>query len=482
MDHVLGIDIGTSACKATLIDAAGRSVAAASDGYSFTTPQQGWAEQDPESWRRGTVECISRALASAGARAEQIAAVGVTGQMHSSVLLDSHLQLLRPPLLWCDQRPAAEAVAANASCPALRDITLNPLLPAFTLSKLLWSRAHEPDVFARVCHVLLPKDLLRFWLTGSLATDPSDAAGTGLFDARRWCWSSELLGHFDIPAGWLPDVLASHAIAGRVGPEAAVATGLREGTPVVTGGGDQATQAVGLAAIDERILVAQIGTSGVIVAAVSEPVAGAFCHAIPGAWVRLDSLHSAGSSVVWVRDTVASGEAWESMFDEARQIPVGAEGLTFLPFLMGERAGFDASVPAAFVGLRPQHGRAHFLRAVMEGVSFELRRMHDRWAIDGDGPSEVRVVGGGATNPLWLQMLADTFDVPVVRLDRDSSYGAAVLAGMGIGWWQRAPDVAGVSPVTPDPVGVRASADAYARYRRLYGVMGAFTSPQGVEP
>ena len=473
MGYVLGIDIGTSSCKATLVDAAGSSFTASSDPYAIIAPRPDWAEQDPEAWRHGAAQSIARVCESGHVASRQISAIGLSGQMHSAVLLDSKLGVIRPPLLWCDQRPVAEAASANASMPELRDITLNPLLPAFTLSKMLWIRDHEPEAAARIRHVLLPKDLVRLWLTGSLGTDPSDAAGTGLYDARAWCWSPEVLEHFDIVPDWLPDVKASSDIAGHISPEGMAAFGLPEGTPVVTGGGDQAAQAVGLAALDDRVLALQIGTSGVIVLAVAKPVGGAFCHAIKERWIRLDSLHAAGSSFTWIRDAVAQGEEFSAVLREAAEVDPADGVPVFLPFLTGERAGFGASVPAAFVGLEPQHGRAHLVRAVLEGVAFEMRRMLERWSIEGEGPTEIRVVGGGARHALQLQILADTFGLPVVRLERDSSYGAAVLAGMGLGWWEIAPSPTDLEPIEPDPRCVRGSATTYERYRRLYETMGA---------
>lgn len=479
MEYVLGIDVGTSSCKATLVDPTGHSIAAASDGYTFDAPNPEWAEQDPALWWRGVLESVARVREAAGADASQIVALGVTGQMHSAVLLDERLDVVRPPLLWCDQRPAVESARAEAGFPQIREITLNPLLPAFTLSKLLWSREHEPEAYLRVRHVLLAKDLLRLRLTGLIATDPSDAAGTAMYDGRTWAWSEEILEHFAIRPEWLPQVVPSSEVAGRLMPEVSGVLGLRAGTPVVTGGGDQAAQAVGLGVVDGNLLAAQIGTSGVIVAAAAEPVRGAFCHAVPDRWIRLDSLHAAGLSLMWIRDVVAPGDDIQTVLETAAAIPAGSEGLLFLPFLMGERAGLSASVPAAFVGLRPEHGRGHLVRAVLEGVAFELRRMRDAWFAEGEGPDEVRVVGGGMRNVLWQAILADAFGVPMTPLLRDSSYGAAVLAGMGIGWWQRAPEPLEARAVRPDPAGAAASGAAYGRYRQLYERLRASARQEG---
>ncbi len=392
--------------------------------------------------------------------------------MHSAVLLDSYDEVIRPPLLWCDQRPIEESAAANESMPTLRDITLNPLLPAFTLSKLLWMRSHEPSAYERIRHVLLPKDLVRLWLTGERGTDPSDAAGTALYDAREWRWSEEVLDHFEILPDWLPPISGSHVVAGHVTDACSDEFGLRAGTPVVMGAGDQAAQAFGLGAVDPQTLALQIGTSGVIVLASDHPVIGAFCHATEGRWIRLDSMHAAGSSLLWVRGVVAPGESIASLIDEASQVGPGADGLQYLPFLTGERAGFGDSTPAAFIGLQPQHLRGQFVRAVLEGVSFELRRMFDRWAIEGDGPTEIRVVGGGARSAVQLQILADVFDLPIVRLERDSSYGAAALAGVGIGWWDGPPAVSDATSLQPDPASIETVRTAYHQYVELYERLG----------
>lgn len=480
MEYLLGIDAGTSACKASLVDHAGAAISAVSDPYGFDAPQPEWAEQDAAIWWRGCREAVARVLAAASCEPGDVAAIGVTGQMHSAVVLGDRDEVLRPPLLWCDQRPAEESAQAERELPEIREITLNPLLPAFTLSKLLWIRTHEPDVFGRIRHVLMPKDYLRLRLTGEILSEPSDAAGTGMFDARTWCWSKTILDRFEIPVAWLPACVPSSAVAGRMTTGAATELGLRAGTPVVAGGGDQAAQAVGAGATDAATLVVQIGTSGVIVAATDRPVPGAFCHAVPGRWLRLDSLHAAGLSLEWIRDATAPGLALREITLEAEQVRTGADGLLFMPFLMGERAGFAASVPATFSGLRPGHGRGHLVRAVLEGVAFELRRMRDSWFDDDGSPDEVRLVGGGVRDPLWQQVLADTFDVPIMLLARDSAYGAAVLAGTGIGWWLAAPPPVDAVRLEPDPGRAAAYRVAYGRYRALYGAMRALVQQKGL--
>jgi len=496
MEFVLGIDAGTSACKASLIGRDGAAVSATSDAYGYISPHPEWAEQDPAVWWNGAVQSVARAREAAGCSAEDIVAVGLTGQMHSAVLLGEDLEPVSPALLWCDQRAVSESARAEAAFPAIREITLNPLLPAFTLSKLLWVRDHEPAIHRRIRHVLLPKDFLRLRMTGLLATDPSDAAGTSMFDGRRWEWSTDILDAFGIPASWLPPCVPSAGTGGWLGASAAALLGLQPGTPVVVGAGDQAAQAIGLGATEPSVLMAQIGTSGVIAASSLRPVDGAFCHAAPGRWIRLNSLHAAGSSLTWARDAFAPGEDLTDLLRAAEGTVPGAAGLMFLPFLMGERAGYAASVPATLCGLRLDHGRGHLVRAVLEGVAYELRRMLDAWAVvdrgspagpdfsaeDEEHPTvtavadcvaEVRLVGGGARNELWQQVLADILDLPMTHWTRDSAYGAGVLAGIGIGWWQAAPPLTGATWVKPDEAHAATYREGYRRYRALYAGLRA---------
>ncbi|MGA2514395.1 MAG: FGGY family carbohydrate kinase [Candidatus Limnocylindrales bacterium] len=502
MEFVLGIDAGTSACKASLIGRDGAAVSATSDAYGYVSPRPEWAEQDPALWWNGAVQSVARAREAAGCSSVDIVAVGVTGQMHSAVLLGEDLEPVSPALLWCDQRAVSECARAERAFPAIREITLNPLLPAFTLSKLLWVRDHETAIYRRIRHVLLPKDFLRLRMTGQLATDPSDASGTSMFDARNWVWSTEILDALGIAPSWLPACFPSASTTGSLGASAAALLGLQPGTPVVAGAGDQAAQAIGLGATEPSVLVAQIGTSGVIVASSLRPVDGAFCHAAPGRWIRLNSLHAAGSSLTWARDAFAPGEDLADLLRAAGETTPGAAGLMFLPFLMGERSGYAASVPATLCGLRPDHRRGHLVRAVLEGVAYELRRMLDVWAVAdreaqagpefptegqrhsevaavADGAAEVRLVGGGAKNGLWQQVLADIVDLPMAYVTRDSAYGAGVLAGIGIGWWESAPPLACATWVRPDGAHAATYRDGYQRYCALYAGFRAMTKLEG---
>ncbi len=469
--YVLGLDVGTTACKCVLLSPQGTSAVGESDPYPVTSPYPEWAEQDAALWRAGAAQAVARACAAAACDRSSVVAVGLTGQMHTAVLLDDHGGVLRPPLLWSDQRAVREAEAAQAQF-TFQSVTLNPLLPAFTLAKLLWVRDHEPQVYRRVRHVLQPKDYLRLLLTGDLATEPSDASGTALFDARSWTWSEEIVEHFDVPRAWLPPCLPSAAVTGAVSGEGATLLGVPAGIPVVAGAGDQAAQAYGLGAVDPDVLVVQIGTSGVVLIASPRPDAGAFCHALPGRWIRLESLHSAGSSLSWIRDVVAPGVPYATLTAEAAAVAPGADGLVFLPFLVGERRGLGASVPAAYVGLRPGHQRAHLVRAVLEGVAFELRRLVDAWALPGHSPRGVRLVGGGARDVVWRGIFAGALDLPVAYSSRDSAFGAAVLAGIGVGWWSSPPPPleADASRDGAEPTRQRYRS-AYHRYRGAYDEM-----------
>jgi xylulokinase len=396
----------------------------------------------------------------------------------------------------------SECARAETVFPAIRGITLNPLLPAFTLSKLLWVRDHETAIYRRIRHVLLPKDFLRLRMTGQLATDPSDASGTSMFDARNWEWSTEILDALGIASSWLPACVPSADTTGSLRASAAALLGLEPGTLVVAGAGDQAAQAIGLGATEPSVLVVQIGTSGVIVASSLRPVDGAFCHAAPGRWIRLNSLHAAGSSLTWARDAFAPGEDLGDLLRTAGETTPGAAGLTFLPFLMGERSRDGASVPATLCGLRPDHRRGHLVRAVLEGVAYELRRMLDVWEVADRGaqagpafptggqrhpgiaavaerPAEVRLVGGGARNGLWQQVLADIVDLPMAYVTRDSAYGAGVLAGIGIGWWKSAPPLADATWVRPDRAHAATYRDGYQRYCAFYAGLRAMSQLDG---
>jgi xylulokinase len=377
----LGIDVGTSGVKAILVDAAGDVVAAAVAPLFMSTPQPGWAEQDPEAWWQASIASIRTVLA-AQPRAI-VAAIGISGQMHSSVFLDAHGEVIRPALLWCDGRTTAECREITERVGGesrMRDLAGNPALEGFTLPKVLWLRNCEPDAFARLATVLLPKDFIRYRLTRTLATEPSDASATLMYDTARLRWSDEILLAVGLPRSLVPDVGGSAEVIGHVTLEAATVTGLTMGTPVVGGGADNACGAAGVGAIAAGEAVTSWGTSGTVLAATHEPRVDptlrvhTFCHVVPGTWYLMGVVLSAGGAFAWYRDQLArdlvgTGEANERLNAEAATISPGADGVTFLPYLQGERTPHrDASARGAFVGLSLAHSRAHIARDVVEGV------------------------------------------------------------------------------------------------------------------
>jgi xylulokinase len=442
--YLLGIDTSTTATKAILVDERGAVVATAASEYPFATPQPGWTEQEPELFWQGTVSSIRLVLEQAGITGAQVAAVGITGQMHGMTMLDSQGQVIRPCILWNDQRTAGQCAAATAQVGAERLIALtgNPMLTGFTAPKILWVRDNEPEAYARAAHVLLPKDYVRYRLTGALCSDVSDASGTGLFDVRNRRWSAELLAELGIPRSWLPEVSESPVVSAHVSAAGAAATGLLAGTPVVAGAGDQAAQAVGAGIVREGIVSVTIGTSGVVFAHADsyrvEPTGRlhAFCHAVPGAWHMMGVMLSAGGSLRWYRDTLAAGQSYDQLMGQAASVQAGSEGLVFLPYLTGERAPHpDPSARGAFVGLSVRHTQAHLTRAVVEGVSLGLNDSLALMRELGVPTAQVRASGGGARSPFWRQMLADLFGAEIVTLaaEEGAAYGAALLAGVGVG-------------------------------------------------
>jgi xylulokinase len=483
---LLGIDVSTTGAKALLIDGQGRVLSTATTPLTLSTPKPLWSEQDPHEWWTGVSTSIRQALAQAKAGGGDIAAVGLTGQMHGLVLLDGEPRVLRPAILWNDQRTGAQCDEIRARMGGrerLVRVTGNDALTGFTAPKILWVRENEPEIHARARLVLLPKDYVRLRLTGVAAMDKADGSGTLLFDLAARDWSPEVLGALDIPRAWLPPTFEGPEITGRVSATAAAETGLVEGTPVMAGGGDQAAGAVGTGAVAPGIVSLTLGTSGVVFAATDEPLVEpqgrlhAFCHAVPGKWHLMGVTLSAAGSLQWYRDTIAAGETFDALVDEAATAPAGSEGLVFLPYLSGERTPYpDPHARGAFVGLTVRHRRAHLTRAVLEGVAFSMRDCMTLFAEAGlGGVREVRVAGGGARSTLWRKILASVLGIDLVTVNstEGAAYGAALLAGVGAGVW---PDVRSATEsaiaVTgrdePDD-GWRTSYDAaYPRYRSLY--------------
>lgn len=490
MTVLLGLDVGTTGAKAVLIGPTGRVLAAAMTEYPLLTPRPGWTEQDPVRWWEAAAATIRRALERGGVRGVDVAAVGLTGQMHGLVTLDERAQVLRPAILWNDQRTAEECawITERVGADRVLALTGNPVLTGFTAPKLIWMRRHEPELYARIGHILLPKDYVRFRLTGELASDVADASGTSLFDVRRRGWSKEMLERLEVPESWLPAVVESTARTGAVTPEGEEATGLPAGTPVVGGAGDQAAQAVGTGIVAPGLISVTIGTSGVVFAPLSKVEVDAqgrlhtFCHAIPGRWHVMGVMLSAGGSLRWLRDAIGRAawggfaDPYDGMSAEAAATPPGAEGLLFLPYLSGERTPHaDPFARGAFVGLTLRHGRAHLIRAVMEGVAMGLRDTLEIIRALSIPAGRVRASGGGARSALWRQILADVLgaEVATVTATDGAAYGAALLGGVGAGLFPTveaacATTIGTADHTAPDPDRVALYARLYGMYRDLY--------------
>ena len=495
MPHLLGIDVGTGGTRAIVVDAAGHIIGSATDEHvPFASPQTGWAEQDPRDWWRAACGAVRAALSAAALKGGDITAVGLSGQMHGSVLLDDNGEVIRPALIWCDQRTDAEcrAITEQVGAARLIELTSNPALTGFTLPKLLWVRSHEPKAWARVAAVLLPKDYVRYRLTGDRATDVADASGTLLFDVAGRQWSGDMLDAMEIDAAVLPRAYESPEVTGSVSAEGATATGLREGTPVVAGGGDQAAGAVGMGIVRPGAVSATIGTSGVVFAATDRPAldpAGrvhTFCHAVPGRWHIMGVTQGAGLSLRWFRDQFGAGtvngrDPYDRMTEEAALVSAGADGVLWAPYLMGERTPhLDPHARAALVGLAASHTRAHVLRAVLEGVTFSLKDSFSIFEEMQVPVSGVRLGGGGARSALWRQIQADVYGYPVeiVEAEEGAAYGAALLAGVGGGVWHTVEDacdavVRVAARVRPDPATVAVMTRQYQEYRKVYPALRA---------
>jgi xylulokinase len=493
---LLGIDVGTGGTRALVIDEQGGIVASATAEHApFASPETGWAEQDPRDWWRATREAVAQVLRQPGVSADAIKAVGLSGQMHGSTLLDSHDQVVRPALLWCDQRTDRQCRQITEAIGAARliELTLNPALTGFTAPKLLWVREHEPEKWREVRAVLLPKDYVRFRLTGHKATDVADASGTLLFDVGARKWSSTVLDALDLKHSLMPEAFESPMITGSISAEGAEATGLNAGTPVVGGGGDQAAGAVGMGIVRAGAVSATIGTSGVVFAATDRPVLEpqgrihTFCHAVPGRWHVMGVTLGAGLSLRWFRDqfveasrppaaSTSSRDPYDVMTEAAATAPAGSDGVLWAPYLMGERTPhLDPHARAALVGLSGSHTKAHVFRAVLEGVAFSLKDSFSIFEEMKVPVSHVRLGGGGARSPLWRKIQADTYGYPIeiVAAEEGAAYGAALLAGVGAGRWKTVDEacdavVRVVTRIEPDQQDRATLARQYERYRRLY--------------
>lgn len=454
MCYLLGVDLGTSATKTVLFDENCQVVASASQEYPMAQPQNGWAEQAPQDWWRAAVQTIGQVLRASGVDAGDIKGLGISGQMHGLVMLDKQGQVLRPAILWCDGRTTAECEEITSLVGAERLIatTANPALPGFTASKILWVRKHEPQLYEKCAHILLPKDYVRYMLTGEYATEVSDASGMQLLDVPGRCWSDEVLQKLQIDKALLARVYESPEVTGFVTKEAAALTGLKEGTPVVGGAGDNAAAAVGTGVVEQGKAFTTLGTSGVVFAHSDKVTIDpqgrvhTFCAAVPGCWTVMSCTLAAGLSLKWFRDTfcreeMATAEGmgkdpYYLMDQQAARVPIGANRLIYLPYLMGERSPLlDSDSRGAFVGLSAIHTKYDMLRAVLEGVIYSQRQCLDILRGMGVVSSEMLACGGGGTSPLWRQMMADVYGLPVktVVSQEGPALGVAILAGVGAG-------------------------------------------------
>ncbi|HEY2381241.1 MAG TPA: xylulokinase [Terriglobia bacterium] len=445
MIYWLGIDVGTGGTRAVLVNKAGALVSA------FTAPHDDmimerplWAEQRPDNWSDAAQKAVRGVLSQSNLAGSAVRGVGLSGQMHGLVMLDAADKVIRPALIWCDQRSQKQVDGINelAGADTVLACTANPAITGFTLPKLLWVRYNEPANFERVRKILLPKDYVRFGLTGEYAGDVSDASGTGLFDVVQRRWSELLADKIGIDRNILPPVLESAAVSGKVSRAAAALTGLAEGTPVVAGAGDQAASAVGNGIVEPGRMSCTLGTSGVVFAYTESPNYDSrgrvhtFCHAVEGAWHVMGVTQGAGLSLQWFRNNLAPGMEYDALTKEAATAPAGSQGLYWLPYLMGERTPhLDASARGGWIGLTAKHTRADLIRSLLEGVSYSQKDGLDIIEQIGAKAESVRLSGGGARSPFWQQMMADVFGKPVSVLESQegSAYGAALLAMVGTG-------------------------------------------------
>lgn len=486
MPYFLGLDIGTSGAKAIVCDGDGHIVATALAEYPIANPQPLWSEQNPSDWWHAAqiaIRAVARAI-----DATQITGIGLTGQMHGSVFLDADNQVIRPALLWNDQRTAVECDQINQRIGTQRliEIAGNPALTGFQAPKILWVRNHEPASFARIAHILLPKDYIRLLLSGVYATDVADAAGTLLVDLTSRDYSDEILAALEIKREWLPTIYEGPHITSHLTTAVAASLGLTAGIPIIAGGGDNAAAAIGTGIIKSGVISSSIGTSGVIFAH-SDSIAldphgrlHTFCHSVPGTWHMMAVTLSAGGAFGWLRNTLRQTGAALLSYDDltaaAAAVPAGAEGLIFLPYLSGERTPhLDPLARGAFVGLTTRHGIGHMARAVMEGVTFSLRDGIEIMRELGIPTTDVRATGGGSKSPLWRQMQADIYNAPVSTLaaEEGPAYGAALLAGVGTGHFADVNDAVNrcvrvATTSQPNPALVAQYNQIYAIYRTMY--------------
>jgi len=485
VDYLLGIDVGTGGTRAVLVDRTGAIASSATCEHEpFASPRTGWAEQDPHDWWKAAGSAVRAALANVPDA--NVVCAGFAGQMHGAVLLDDQDEVLRPALIWCDQRTQAQCDWLNAKLGERKiiELTCNPALTNFTLTKLLWVRDNEPELWKRFRRVLLPKDYVRFRISGEHAMDVAEASGTLMLDVAHRRWSEEMMTAAGVPMNSLPKLFESPEVCARVSATGAKHTGLKAGTPIVAGAGDQAGGAVGMGIVRAGAVSATIGTSGVVFAATDNPAMDpqgrvhTFCHAVPGRWHVMGVTQAAGLSLRWIRDLLKnSGElSYDQLTREAAQVAPGSDGVLWAPYLMGERTPhLDPNARATLTGLAANHTRGHVVRAVLEGVAFSLKDTFSLFDEMKVPVRNVRLGGGGARSDLWRQIQADIYghEVEILAAEEGAAYGAALLAGVGVKWWdsveQACDAVVKVQQhVKPDAVAAAAMKQHYQKYRKIY--------------
>ncbi len=490
MAYFIGVDIGTSGTKTVLFDGMGKVITSATVEYPMYQPQNGYAEQMPQDWDNAVMQTLAAVMQQSGVDKEEVKGIGLSGQMHGLVMLDENNAVIRPSIIWCDQRTAAECeeITQKVGAERLIEITANPALTGFTASKILWVRNHEPENYEKCRHILLPKDYIRFRLTGEYATEVSDASGMQLLDIPNRCWSDEVLEKLDIDKAMLGKVYESPDITGYITAEVAARTGLKEGTPVVGGAGDNAAAAIGTGVAEDGKAFTTIGTSGVVFAHSSkisiDPKGRVhtFCCAVPGCWHVMGVTQGAGLSLKWFRDNFCDAEKQTAksmgvdeyylMDKEAEQSPIGANRLLYLPYLMGERTPhLDANARGVFFGLSAMHRKRDMLRAVMEGVTYSLRDCLEVFREMNITVDDMMACGGGGSSPLWRQMLADLYGCPIQTLasKEGPALGVAILAMVGTGYYPTVADACNAIIKTNQTCNPNADAMAvYESYYRLY--------------
>ena len=490
MEYVIGVDLGTSGTKTVLFSTDGQPLASKTIEYPLYQPQNGWAEQAPEDWWHAACGSMKEVISKSGINPKDIKGIGISGQMHGLVMLDKAGNVLRKSIIWCDQRTAAECeeITNKVGASRLIELTANPALTGFTASKILWVRNNEPEIYEKCAHILLPKDYVRYMLTGEFATEVSDASGMQLLDVPNRCWSDEVLSKLGIDKSLLAKVYESPEVTGKVSAQAAELCGVPAGTPVVGGAGDNAAAAVGTGTVQDGIAFTTLGTSGVVFAHTDklsiDPKGRVhtFCCAVPGAWHVMGVTQAAGLSLKWFRDNFCDAEMvaakgldkdpYYLMDKQAERIPIGAERLLYLPYLMGERTPhLDPNCRGAFIGLSAMHTKQHLLRAVMEGVVYSQRDSVEVLRGMGVKINDMLACGGGGTSPLWRQMLADVYGCPVktVVSKEGPALGVAILAAVGTGVYSSVQEACKqVIKTNPAQNPIAANSAEYEKFYKMY--------------